>query len=62
MNEADEMNLYAPNRLDAPFSTADLEWLYRFQDVDGASLSSRLSSLAPISFRPPLPTKSFSTP
>ena len=51
LNEADEMNLYQPNPLlDAPFGPSDLEWLYRQQDVDGASLTSRLSQLAPISF------------
>ena len=51
LNEADEMNLYSPNPLlDSPFGPADLEWLYRQQDVDGATLTSRLSSLAPISF------------
>jgi len=53
MNEADEMNLFAPSRLDAPFGPSDLEWLYRFQDVDGASLQSRLGYLAPISFLNP---------
>ena len=36
LNEADEMNLYAPNaQLDTPFGFGDLEWLYRQQDVDG---------------------------
>ena len=51
LNEADEMNLYSPNPLyDSPFGPGDLEWLYRQQDVDGASLTSRLSQLAPISF------------
>ena len=51
VNEADEMNLYSPNPLlDSPFGPSDLEWLYRQQDVDGASLTSRLSQLAPISF------------
>ena len=51
LNEADEMNLYSPNALlDSPFGPADLEWLYRQQDVDGATLTSRLSQLAPISF------------
>lgn len=51
VNEADEMNLYSPNPLlDSPFGPVDLEWLYRQQDVDGASLTSRLSQLAPISF------------
>ncbi len=49
-DEADEMNLYVPNSFDSPYGPSDLEWLYRFQDVDGASLSSRLSQLAPISF------------
>ena len=46
LNEADEMNLYQPNpQLDSPFGFGDLEWLYRQQDVDGASLTSRLASL-----------------
>ena len=49
-DEADEMNLYAPSKLDSPFGPEDLEWLYREHDVDGASLDSRLASLAPISF------------
>ena len=45
------MNLYSPNPLlDSPFGPSDLEWLYRQQDVDGATLTSRLSQLAPISF------------
>ena len=45
------MNLYQPNaQLDSPFGYGDLEWLYRQQDVDGASLTSRLAQLAPISF------------
>ena len=49
------MNLYTPNaQLDSPFGPADLEWLYRQQDVDGASLTSRLSQLAPISFTNPI--------
>ena len=52
-NEADEMNLYAPNPFDMPFGPADLEWLYRSHDVDGAQLSSRLQYLAPISFTNP---------
>ncbi len=51
LNEADEMNLYTPNPLlDSPYGPSDLEWLYRLQDVDGASLTSRLSQLAPVSF------------
>ena len=49
------MNLYQPfPLLDSPFGPADLEWLYRQQDVDGASLTSRLSKLAPISFTNPI--------
>ncbi len=45
------MNLYRPNALlDSPYGPADLEWLYRPQDVDGYSMSSRLANLAPISF------------
>ena len=41
LNDADEMNLYVPNpQADSPFGPADLEWLYRQQDVDGASLIS----------------------
>ena len=55
LNEADEMNLYLPNaQLDSPFGYGDLEWLYRQQDVDGASLTSRLAQLAPISFTNPV--------
>ena len=55
LNEADEMNLYQQfPLLDSPFGPADLEWLYRQQDVDGASLTSRLSTLAPISFTNPV--------
>ncbi|WP_165071677.1 hypothetical protein [Paludisphaera rhizosphaerae] len=51
LNEADELDLYNPNtNYDAPFTHADLEWLYRSHDVDGSSLVSRLSQLAPISF------------
>jgi hypothetical protein len=51
LNDADEMNLYAPNPLqDSPYGPGDIEWLYRQQDVDGTSLSSRLSQLAPVSF------------
>lgn len=52
-DQADEMNLYRPNGSDSPFGPSDLEWLYRTQDVDGASLHSRLSQLAPISFLNP---------
>ncbi len=52
-DEADEMNLYAPNRYDMPYGPSDLEWLYRLQDVDGATLTSRLSQLAPVSFLNP---------
>ena len=52
LNDADEMNLYVPNpQADSPFGPNDLEWLYRQQDVDGASLTSRLASLAPVSFK-----------
>ena len=55
VNEADEMNLYQPYPLlDSPFGPSDLEWLYRQQDVDGASLTSRLSQLAPVSFTNPI--------
>jgi large repetitive protein len=55
LNEADEMNLYQRfPLLDSPFGPPDLEWLYRQQDVDGASLTSRLSTLAPISFTNPI--------
>jgi hypothetical protein len=58
-DEADEMNLYRPGHYDqpmedAPFGPHDLEWLYRKQDVDGASLNSRLAQLAPISFLNPV--------
>ncbi len=52
-DEADEMNLYNPNHYDQQFGPSDLEWLYRKHDVDGSTLSSRLSSLAPISFLNP---------
>ncbi len=45
------MNLYRPDPLlDSAYGPADLEWLYRSQDIDGSSLSSRLANLAPISF------------
>src|SRR5262249_29653354 len=51
VNEADEINLYSLNPLlDSPYGASDLEWLYRQQDVDGSSLTSRLAQLAPISF------------
>jgi len=51
LNEADEVNLYALNPLlDSPLGPSDLDWLYRQQDVDGATLTSRLAQLAPISF------------
>ena len=52
-DEADEMNLYSSNRYDQPYGPSDLEWLYRLQDVDGATLTSRLSKLAPVSFLNP---------
>ena len=56
MNTADEMNLYGFTRSDAAYTLADLEWLYRVQDRDSSTLTSRLSDLAPISFlRPNLP-------
>ena len=43
LNDADEMNLYVPNpQADSPFGPADLEWLYRQQDVDG-SLADQLA-------------------
>ncbi len=51
--DADEMNLYRPSPYDAPFGPEDLEWLYRRDDVDGQSLTSRLEKLAPISFNHP---------
>ncbi len=51
LNEADELNLYRPNPLmDSVYGPADLGWLYRSQDVDADSLSSRLVNLAPVSF------------
>src|SRR4051794_21705859 len=53
LNEADEMQVYHPYPFDAPFGPGDLEWLYRQQDSDGASLSSRLAELAKISFTNP---------
>ena len=52
-DEADEMNLYSSNAYDMPYGPSDLEWLYRLQDVDGATLTSRLSKLAPVSFLNP---------
>ena len=49
------MNLYVPNpQADSPFGPGDLEWLYRQQDVDGASMVSRLAQLAPVSFTNPI--------
>ncbi len=53
IDEADEMNLYVANPYDLPYGPSDLEWLYRLQDVDGATLASRLSKLAPVSFLNP---------
>jgi hypothetical protein len=50
LNEADEMDLYNPSTADNPFGPADLEWLYRLHDTDGAQLHSRLAQLAPVSF------------
>jgi hypothetical protein len=50
LNEPDEMKLYGTSAYDLPFTASDLEWLYRYQDTDGASLQSRLAQLAPISF------------
>ncbi len=50
LNDADEMNLYSPNKYDTPFTANDLQWLYRQQDVDGATLTSNLKQLAPVSF------------
>ncbi len=54
-DEADEMvpPQYGATSFDMPYGPADLEWLYRLHDVDGAQLTSRLSSLAPISFMNP---------
>ncbi len=52
-DEADEMNLYANNVFDMAYGPTDLEWLYRKHDVDGATLTSRLAQLAPISFLNP---------
>jgi len=46
---------YVPNvQADTPFCPSDLEWLYRQQDVDGTSLTSRLAQLAPVSFTNPV--------
>jgi len=53
LNEADEMNPYSSQAHDHAFGPVDLEWLYRYQDTDGVSLSSRLKELAPISFTNP---------
>ncbi|MHC5536736.1 hypothetical protein ACYOEI_00500 [Singulisphaera rosea] len=50
LNEADELSLYQSTTWDQPYGPSDLEWLYRQQDSDGASLQSRLASLAPVSF------------
>ena len=52
-DEADEMNLYSVNPYDMPYGPSDLEWLYRKQDIDGATLTSRLAQLAPVSFLNP---------
>ena len=52
-DEADEMNVYTTNSFDQAYGPTDLEWLYRKHDVDGATLNSRLSQLAPISFTNP---------
>ena len=54
LNEADEMKLFEASQYDRAFGPSDLQWLYRFQDVDGQSLQSRLATLAPISFLNPL--------
>lgn len=48
----DELNLYQPTQIDEDFSPSDIEWLYRYQDVDGSSLQSRLALLAPEVFLP----------
>jgi hypothetical protein len=53
-DEADEMWLYGPRWCDAAYGPGDLEWLYRHHDIDGASLSSRLGRLAPVSFLNPV--------
>ncbi len=47
MSEAAQLDLYRPTPYDQPFNNADLEWLYRKDDVDGSSLTSRLDSLLP---------------
>ena len=52
-DEADEMNLYTTSSQDMPYGPSDLEWLYRKHDVDGATLNSRLATLAPVSFLNP---------
>jgi hypothetical protein len=50
LNEADELALYSPvPQFDSPYGPHDLEWLYRDHDVDGSTLDSRLSQLAPVS-------------
>ena len=49
LNDADETNLYVPNKYDTPYTFNDLQWLYRQQDVDGATLTSNLKQLAPAS-------------
>ena len=50
LNDPNQMNLYWPDGQDMPFGPKDLEWLYRYDDVDGDSLESRLADLAPVSF------------
>ena len=51
LNEPSETALYHPSGSDQIFGDEDLEWLYRAHDEDGSSLYSRLSDLAPLSFR-----------
>jgi hypothetical protein len=46
LNEDVQLNLYRREPYDDIFGVEDLEWLYRRQDTDGTSLTSRLESLA----------------
>ncbi|GIW86619.1 MAG: hypothetical protein KatS3mg108_0943 [Isosphaeraceae bacterium] len=48
LNEDIQLNLYRREPYDEIFGPEDLEWLYRLQDVDGTSLTSRLEHLAQV--------------
>ncbi len=45
LNEDSQLNLFQREPFDNIFGAEDLEWLYRVQDTDGTSLSSRLPKL-----------------